>query len=169
MNSQTMIDRLAADLEVFRSLLRGIPAEQASWKPAPEKWSVLEVVGHLYDEERDDFRMRVDLTLHHPDTPWPRIDPEGWARERKYNEREFAPTLDGFLAERETSVGWLRTLIDPDWTVSRHHPAAGTLSAGDFLTSWVAHDFLHLRQLSRLYWAYYAHLAEPFSVRYAGE
>ena len=49
------------------------------------------------------------------------------------------------------------------------HPIFGGLSAGDLLASWVAHDFLHLRQLARLQFQYASLLAEPYSTRYAGE
>ena len=169
MNSQALIQRLAANREIFQALVRGLTAEQSHWRPASDKWSMVEVINHLLDEEKDDFRRRLDLTLHSPDVPWPPIDPVGWARDREYNRRELKPSVDAFLSERERSLIWLESLVSPDWTAYRTHPAAGTLSAGDLLAAWVAHDFLHQRQISRLHWAYVAHLAAPYSVRYAGE
>ena len=45
----------------------------------------------------------------------------------------------------------------------------GRLSAGDMLTSWAAHDLLHLRQLVELRFAYLARQARPYSLDYAGE
>jgi len=42
------------------------------------------------------------------------------------------------------------------------------LSAGDLLASWLAHDFLHLRQLTGLHWEYVSLLAKPYSTDYAG-
>ena len=78
MNLNYFINRLSENRQVFEGLLRGVNAEQARWKPSPEKWSMLEVVNHLYDEEREDFRLRLELTLRNPDEPWLRIDPQGW-------------------------------------------------------------------------------------------
>jgi hypothetical protein len=36
-------------------MLRGVTEAQARWKPAPEEWSILEVINYLCDEEREDF------------------------------------------------------------------------------------------------------------------
>ena len=47
--------------ELIRQIVASIPAEQAKIKPSPEEWSVLEVVNHLYDEEREDFSAAAGL------------------------------------------------------------------------------------------------------------
>ena len=77
---------LKRNANLIQLLLLDISKEQAQWKPDKNKWSVLEVINHLYDEERDDFRKRIDLTLHSPGEAWPAIDPESWVKQRKYNE-----------------------------------------------------------------------------------
>lgn len=33
--------------------------------PAPEKWCLLEIVFHLYDEEREEFRARVNYQTNY--------------------------------------------------------------------------------------------------------
>jgi hypothetical protein len=147
--------------------LSDIKSEQARWKPEPAKWSILEVVNHLCDEERDDFRKRFDLTLYHPDQSWPGIDPQTWAIEREYNKRDFRISLDNFLSERQKSLTWLKSLSDIDLGKSYVHPVAGTLAAGDLLAAWAAHDYLHLRQLADLQAGYLNIQAAPFSTRYA--
>lgn len=168
MDLEYLTARLSENAETIQSLARGVAEEQARWKPTPDEWSIVEVINHLYDEEREDFRLRLDLTLHQPGQPWPGIDPEGWAVERRYNERELKPSLKAFLEERERSVAWLAGLSSPDWKADYNHPQAGELSAGDLLASWLAHDFLHLRQLAQLHWQYISRLAEPYTTRYAG-
>ena len=172
MNSQHnlayYIERFSNNAGVFENLARGVSVEQAVWKPLPEKWSLLEVVNHLYDEERDDFRARLDSLLHHPERKWPPIDPQGWARERRYNERELDESLSGFLEERRKSIAWLKELREPPLENEYEH-TQGIISAGDLLASWLAHDFLHIRQLSRLHWEYLNSLCTPFKTAYAGE
>jgi DinB superfamily len=168
MNLIYYIDRLSNNAGVFENLARGVSDEQSRWKPMPEKWSILEVVNHLYDEERDDFRFRLDSLLHHPEKPWPPIDPPGWAVERKYNEREFNESLQRFLEERRKSIAWLKDLKDPHLENKYEHPQ-GVISAGDLLASWLAHDFLHIRQMARLHWEYLNSICPPFKTAYAGE
>lgn len=75
MNVDYFIERLAGNVQVFEALLRNVDSQQAAWKPAAGKWSMLEVVNHLYDEEREDFRRRLELTLAAPERDWPPIDP----------------------------------------------------------------------------------------------
>ena len=168
MNLKHCIDRLTANAEAFAALAHDVSAEQARWRPAPDKWSILEVVNHLYDEECEDFRARLDLLLHHPEQNWPSIAPQQWASERRYNERALDESLARFLAERRKSVAWLAGLVEPNWA-ARYERPQGSLSAGDLLASWVAHDFLHIRQLARLHWQYVGALALPHKTAYAGE
>jgi hypothetical protein len=167
MDLDHVIERMAGNAGIFESLTNGLTTEQASWKPAPDKWSILEVVNHLYDEEREDFRQRLQLVLTNPALPWPPIAPKEWVTARFYSERNLAQSVVNFLREREKSLTWLRTLRSPKLE-SRHEREGGSLSAGDLLASWLAHDFLHIRQLTRLHWQYLTANANPFQTDYAG-
>ncbi len=156
--NEQRINALASDVTDF----------QAHWKPDDAVWSIVEVINHLYDEERLDFRVRIDYTLHKPNKDWPDIDPEGWVIEREYNKRDLSVSLANFRAERQASLAWLEGLSNPDWDISYQAPF-GVIKAGDLLAGWVAHDLLHLRQLVDLQWAYMLEQAHPFDVHYAGE
>jgi hypothetical protein len=163
-----IVKRLRADATVFQGLTREVPEAQARWRPSSESWSILEVMGHLADEEVEDFRTRVDLTLHRPGEAWPPIDPPAWAVERRYNQGDLGETVKRFLAERERSVSWLQGLVDPDWDRVYEHPALGAVSAGDVMTSWLAHDQIHIRQLNRLHRAYLVAELSGYAPDYAG-
>ena len=167
MNLEYFIDRFSSNYGVFESLFRGVSSEQARWKPTPDKWSMLEVVNHLYDEEREDFRQRLEIVLSDPKQPWPPIDPRGWVATRGYNAREIEPSLKNFLTERKKSLVWLSELAQPNWENSNHGPN-GILRAGDLLAAWLAHDFLHIRQLTRLHWQYVGGIADPYLTAYGG-
>jgi hypothetical protein len=167
MNLGYFIDRFSKNRDVFRALLSGVDATQAKWKPAADKWSMIEVVNHLYDEEREDFRQRLELVLRDPQTPFPAIDPRGWVTSRNYSSRDLEESLQNFLNEREQSLAWLRQLSNPNWE-NTNEGANGLLSGGDLLASWLAHDFLHIRQLTRLHWQYVGAISEPFKTKYGG-
>jgi hypothetical protein len=160
-------ERLRAHAQVFSALVAGVGPEQARWKPDPAQWSILEVVNHLADEEVEDFRARLDAALHHPGA-WPPIDPQGWPVSRRYNERELGESLERFLAARSESLSWLEGLVDPDWGLAYEHPSIGPISAGDLLTSWVAHDHIHIRQINRLHRDWLVASLSDRSPRYAG-
>jgi hypothetical protein len=167
MNLDRLISWMADNAQRIGGLVKGVAVERARWKPDPDAWSLLEVVNHLYDEEREDFRVRLDIILHHPDRPWPPIDPQGWVAERAYNQRALDASWRAFRDEREASLAWLRGLSSPDWDATYAAPF-GPITAGDMLASWVAHDVLHMRQLVELHWAYTGQLVGSRRVDYAG-
>ncbi len=168
MKPKHIFNRLEHQAAIIKLMVEHLSEEQWRWKPKPEKWSVLEVINHLVDEERDDFRMRIDLTLHQPGTNWPPIDPPQWAIDRKYNQRDPQQSLWQFGEERRRSLDRLRCLSDPDWLAAYEHPKIGILRAGDLLLSWATHDLLHIRQLSNLLREWNNTNGAPFSDRYAG-
>jgi DinB family protein len=161
LDAHQLFDRLRANATVFDALTRGVSEEQARWRPTPEEWSILEVVSHLADEEVEDFRLRVDLTLHRPGEAWPPIDPQAWAQERRYNARDLGQSVETFMSRRDRSLRWLTALERPDWTVTSEHPRLGPVSAGDLMVSWVGHDLIHIRQLNRLHRQYLVGEAFP--------
>jgi hypothetical protein len=169
MNLDNSIQRLAAGAETIRSLVAGVTSEQARWRPAPDKWSILEVVNHLYDEERSDFRARLNHIVSATEGPWPPMDPQGWVTERRYNERDIVESLENFLGERSNSITWLRDLSGTDWKAAYVHPRFGPITAGDLLTSWIAHDLLHIRQLAKLHYLYLSVAFDGYNIVYAGD
>jgi hypothetical protein len=163
-------DRLAAFPAALRALATTASAADARWKPAPEHWSILEVCCHMLDEEREDFAVRIASTLRDPTTPWPRLELEGIAQRRRYNEQDLAKTLDGFTSKRTENIAWLDAhLAEADFTKAYQHPKFGALHAGMLLASWAAHDALHARQISKRLYELAARDAGAYSVRYAGE
>jgi len=169
MNPTALIDRLEATGPVLRAAAMSVSLDDARWKPTPADWSILEIVNHLIDEEVDDFRARVDSTLHHPERAWAPIDPPRWAVERRYNERDLLESADRFMIERTESIRWLRMHLNPRWENAHKHPKFGPISAADLLASWCAHDALHLRQIARRLYQLTQRDGAPASVGYAGD
>jgi len=166
---QRMIDRMAGLPGALEALLGGATEDEAHWKPGHGGWSIVEIVNHLVDEELEDFRTRVRLTLENPGQAWPPIDPEGAAVSRQYNERDLFESLERFAAARIESVKWLRALSDPDWKKTYTHPAIGELRAGDVMVSWCAHDALHLRQIAKRMFELAQRDGDGFKTAYAGD
>lgn len=168
MEPMEVIRELKRNREVFSSLLGGLEGSLVYWKPAPDKWCLLEIVCHLLDEETSDFRARARLLLESPGQAFAPIDPVGWVTARDYIHQDFEQNLQLFLEERAQSLQWLQSLDSPDWKQPSPHPRLGTISAGMFLYSWLAHDYLHIRQITRIKYQYLStHAPEP--IGYSGE
>jgi hypothetical protein len=168
MQFEILYQELVQSTEMIRTLVTGITQAEACFKPDAESWSILEVLGHLYDVELEDFRLHLGSILHRPGEEWELIDPGSWITERAYNERNLAEALANFFAEREKSLTWLKSLSAPNWE-AEHRDQYGAITAGEMFVSWVAHDNLHIRQLVELRRARIVSLAEPFDVGYGGD
>ncbi len=168
MNFVALRQDLASGVGIVRALTHGVSQADAVLKPHAQSWSILEVVCHLYDEEREDFRRRLDVMLHHPGETWTPIHPGVWVTERSYNTRVLSEMLDAFEAERIRSLHWLDGLKHPNW--EQESPAPwGSMKAGEMFAAWVAHDTLHFRQIVELRYGRVLRLVEPYGVLYAGE
>lgn len=168
MNPPKIFDSLERFGRLLPGVVEGLSDEDARWKPSPSDWSVLEAVAHLADEEGLDFRPRIQWVLAQSEGPWPPIDPEGWAVERRYNDGSLPEALARFLRSRAESVALLRSLGAVDWDLAYQHPEFGPIRAGDLLGSWSCHDQLHLRQITKRLYQMAARDAEPYTVLYAG-
>lgn len=165
---QGIIRRLSDNAQAIHALVVAIPAEQAEWKPNASAWCMQQVMEHLYNEERIDFRKHLKELFSIPPQPW-----------NHWHTAEYIPVahcdeaLDLFLAERQASLEWLEALSAPKWSAEVRTSFGPeneelALRAGDLLFSWVAHDFLHIRQINELLYAWIERQAAPYSLRYAG-
>lgn len=168
MEFNTLYQELQNSTGMIRALLAGITREEAQVKPNPESWSILEVICHLYDEEREDFREHLDFILHRQNEEYHVIDPQAWITERSYSQQDFVKMQEKFFVERRKSLAWLQDISDSDWQ-STYTSQYGSVSAGEMFSCWVAHDNLHIRQLVELRRARIEKITKPYPIEYAGE
>jgi hypothetical protein len=142
--------------------------DDAAWRarPAPERWAPVEIICHLRDEEQDDFGARVRAVLEGRREFAP-IDPEGWVEQRRYRDQDPRRALAEFEVRRAASLELLARAA-PERL--RESGASGTvrLSGLDLLAAWVAHDYLHLRQLAGTLARLWATRWAPLRADYAG-
>jgi uncharacterized damage-inducible protein DinB len=168
MEFKVLYQELTNSTEMIRTLVNDIDQEQAQVRPDAKSWSILEVICHLYDEEREDFREHLDFILHRQEGEYHVIDPQGWVSERKYNQQDFHEMREKFFDERKKSLEWLEEMSNSDWDIT-YTSQYGSLSAGEMFACWVAHDNLHIRQLVELRRARIEKITKPFPIEYAGE
>ena len=169
MNFDLFLTRFQATPDTLSTLLQDVPLGIARWKPSSDAWNMVEVICHLVDEERKDFRPRLKSLLF--DDPAgssiTAIHPPAWVIEGNYNARDLTSSLADLKLERQESLGWLRSL-PADLKLERTAPDR-EISAGQVLYSWLAHDYLHIRQITRLHYDFLAHEAQGYDIGYAGQ
>ena len=114
MNLDNFILRLSSNAKTIESLTSDLSAEQLLWKQSLEKWSILQVVYHLWRTEEKDFRLRLEKTLRDPQEEWTPPSPQEMGLEQIGDDNNLEKYLQNFLDEREKSITWLKTLENPN-------------------------------------------------------
>jgi hypothetical protein len=161
------VDHLAATPDIVRALLMGIDDKQAYWKPAPERYSIAELLEHLSHVEAHCFRIRFDEILANDNPAVEPYDQNVYYAKGTYSGRDAEESLAHWEEQREDNVEFLRGLDLKILERTGRHTVLGQFTLANMLNEWALHDLGHLRQLSELVRAqlYYPELG-PFQVEY---
>jgi len=129
-------------------LKRGTPAKLKK-RPAPDKWSVVEILAHLADVEMvTGWRLRSILAA--PGTPIQAFDQDAWAAAGQYAKRDPRKSLEQFRVLREANLALLKLLSPEQRKLFGMHAERGEESI-ERLTQMIAgHDINHLEQIESI-------------------
>lgn len=145
------VHTLAATPTILESILELATAEQLSWKPSAERWSIAEVLAHLVDVEVRNLRYRARKITEEDNPTFPSYDQmEEYAR-GTYSGKDGREQLMRFRQEREQSLAFLDQLPAAAWQRSGRHPEVGEIRLSQVLNLWAFHDLGHTRQIAELY------------------
>jgi hypothetical protein len=145
-------------------LLRGLGPEWTERNEGGDTWNAREIVAHLAHCERADWMPRVRHLLEFGETqPFPPFDRLGQRQEMAG--KTLAELLDEFARLRAESLAALRELDPGAAELERrgHHTALGTVTLGQLLATWAAHDLTHLHQIARVMAHQYRKAVGPWS------
>ncbi|MBV9574338.1 MAG: DinB family protein [Acidobacteriales bacterium] len=127
-----------------------LPPEVLRFQPAPEKWSILHILGHLADVEiLYGYRMRQMLADVKPVIA--PIDQNAWAKNLNYLQSP-APELVAFYSlARHHNLRLLQSLKPSDLAKSAFHPETQKeVSVADLVGMMSGHGASHLKQIENL-------------------
>jgi hypothetical protein len=136
---------------VLRALLAGLPDDWTTGNEGPDTWSPYDVVGHLIHGERTDWIARLEMILDDgPDRTFAPFD--RFAQFRESRGTSLTQLLDEFAEARAANLVRLRAfdLTESDLDRTGIHPAFGTVTARQLLSTWTVHDLDHVMQISRV-------------------
>ena len=150
----SMLEKTPGLLEL---LLRDLPAEVLEWKPAADRWSITEVLGHmvmiekLYEQRARRIVLEDSPTLAKHEGPV-----EGQKKSARQHMEEFVPLRRAF-------VFYLHSVPAAAAGRAGQHAELGTVTLSQMLHELANHDLGHLKQIAELYRAhtFYPH-AGPF-------
>ena len=149
--------------EVLNTLLRDLPASWLSGTEGPATWSPFDVVGHLIHGERTDWVPRLEILLNHGEakafTPFDRF-----AQFEASKGKTLPELLDTFAQLRAENLRRLAglNLTPADLQRRGTHPELGSVTLGQLLATWVAHDLDHIVQIARVMGRQYSDAVGPW-------
>jgi len=137
---------LAATPRQIARLVKGVSRKNLSRRPAPDTWSVSEILAHLADSELvTGFRIR--LILGNSGTPIQAFDQDAWAKFSDYGKHDPEVSLEAFRATRERTVRLLKSLPSESWALYGMHSERGKESVSRVAEMLAGHDVNHLKQI----------------------
>ncbi|HYL10040.1 MAG TPA: DinB family protein [Candidatus Acidoferrales bacterium] len=134
--------------KIERLIARLSPA-QLRRRPAPEKWSITEILAHLAETELVcGYRMRMILSAN--GTPIQAFDQDAWARSGNYAKTDAKASLKMFRMLRESNLALLRSLPKERWDCFGMHEERGKETIAHMTRMFAGHDVNHLTQIEHL-------------------
>lgn len=160
--TMALLARTPATLD---AMLRDLPEAWTHANEGAKTFNAYEVVGHLAHGERADWVPRVKMILEYGESrgfvPFDRF-----AQDRESEGRSLAQLLDEFAEQRAKNLDELRALglTDQHMHLRGKHPRLGSVTLGNLLATWAAHDMTHLHQIARIMAHQYRDAVGPWTV-----
>jgi hypothetical protein len=118
-------------------------------RPAPDKWSVAEILAHLADSELV-IAWRLRLILSSNGAPIQAYDQDVWAATFTYGRRDPKVSLETFRVLRESNVALLRSVPKNLMENYGTHAERGKETISHVMKLVAGHDLNHLQQVEKI-------------------
>jgi len=131
------------------ALVKGKTRKQLTRRPAPDKWSIAEIMAHLADAEVA-IAWRIRQVLASNAIPIQAYDQDAWANTFGYAKRDPRQSLASYRALREANLALLRAVPRKLWENYGVHQERGNESVNHIVRMVAGHDLNHLRQIEAI-------------------
>ncbi len=134
----------------FARAVAGLTTNQMRRRPARQKWSIAEIIGHLYDTEVV-YGYRYRLSLSQPGSPIPGYDQARWVEELRHRDRaKVKRLLERIRVAREGTLDLLRQVPRRNWERYGIHAERGKETVRRTMELIAGHDLNHLDQIKAI-------------------
>lgn len=139
----------AATPKTLAKLVKGATPTKLRKRPAPDKWSVGEILAHLADAEIIvGWRLRSILATS--GTPIQAYDQDALAAARNYAKHDPRKSLEHFRGAREANLALYKSLSPEQWKQHGMHSERGEETLERILHMMAGHDINHTLQIEAI-------------------
>lgn len=144
------LDALEKNPDHIAAAVAGLNESVLRYQPAPNKWSILEILAHLSDAEII-WGYRIRQAIADKEPTFAPIDQDAWARHLGYAEASAADWLALYQANRRANLRLLRRLTPDQLAKGGFHPELNRkFTLAEAIERLAGHDPNHLGQIERL-------------------
>ncbi len=138
-----------ATAKKLTAAIKGLDKKRLNKRPAPDKWSITEILAHLADAELvGSWRMRIVLGQN--GAPLHAFDQDVWASIFKYQKSDAKRSLETFRLLRENNLAMLKKMPKELWENYGQHTERGQEKISHIVRMFAAHDLNHLGQVEEI-------------------
>jgi hypothetical protein len=127
------------------------------FRPAPDAWTVREILAHLVDDEAFIMRQRLERIAKEERPHLAPHDEQHWYANRNTERDARDELLTDFQVQRAASLNATQLLRPTDWQRVGFQPEYGEFTAEEWLKRWANHDNVHVDQIEQTLNAYLQH------------
>lgn len=135
--------------QALAQVIADVPDKQLYQRPAPDKWSVAELLAHFADAEVVST-WRYRQIIQHDGVTLGGYDQELWNKLGQYSSRKPDESLQVFRLLREVNLRMLENLTPEERQRRAVHAERGPMTVMDLATQIAGHDLNHLEQIQKI-------------------
>ncbi|HMQ52036.1 MAG TPA: DinB family protein [Anaerolineae bacterium] len=144
------IESYGAAHQQLVSALENFPPEMWQFRPAPDRWTIHEIIVHLTDSEANSY-IRCRRLLAEPGSTILGYDENKWARDLHYHHQSPDDALQMFKWLRHKSYALIKDLPASVWSNTVYHTENGLVTLDDWLNTYERHIPDHIEQMQANY------------------
>lgn len=130
--------------------LDGYPPEMWQFRPAPDRWTIHEIIVHIADSEVNSY-VRCRRFIAEPGGVVQGYDENAWVGELRYQEQSALDALELFKWLRLITYQLIKDLPEAVWANTVTHTENGVMTMDDWLDTYERHIPDHLAQMQAIY------------------
>ena len=131
------------------AFLNSLTEEQASYRYAPEKWSIKQVVGHMTDHERI-MSYRALRVSRKDETPLLGYDQNAYVDNSNFDNLPFKTLMQDYQNTRNASISLINCLSKEQWQL-KGQVWKFNLNIEEIMRAAIGHEFHHMNVIKERY------------------
>ncbi len=147
---QRKIETYGAAHVALAAALERFPQGMWQFRPAPDRWTIHEIVVHIADSEANSY-VRCRRLLAEPGSAVMGYDEWQWAKALDYHAQSTAEAVELFRWLRRLSYRLIKYQPEEDWANTVQHTESGLMNLDQWLDTYDRHIPDHIAQMQANY------------------